>query len=62
MEQGNEGDEIILISLRQIDCSIPPDVVKISQIQAEILIDIVSKSLALITDGDAKVSIKDRIV
>ena len=57
MEQGNEGDEIILISLRQIDCNIPPEVSKIAQIQAEILVDIVSKALALITEGDAKVYI-----
>ena len=28
MEQGNEGDEIILLSLRQIECSIPPEVSK----------------------------------
>ncbi len=55
MEQGNEGDEILLLSLRQIDCNIGAEVVSVSQIQADGLVEIVSKALALITDGDAKV-------
>ncbi len=57
MEQGNEGDEILLLSLRQIDCAIGPEVASVSQIQADGLVEIVSKALALITDGDAKVSL-----
>jgi hypothetical protein len=31
MEQGNEGDEIILLALRQIECDIPVDVNALSQ-------------------------------
>jgi hypothetical protein len=55
MEKGNEGDEIIFLSLRQIECNIPAEVVKVGQIGADLLVEIIVRSLLLITDGDAKV-------
>jgi hypothetical protein len=56
MEKGNEGDEIILLSLRQIDCVIPPDVVKVGQISADLLVEIIVKALFLISNGEIQVS------
>ena len=58
MEKGNEGDEIILLSFQQqIDCpSITNDNIKrVSQITADILVDIIIKSLFLISDGNIQV-------
>lgn len=55
MEKGNEGDEIIFLSLRQIGCAVPNDVVKVGQIGADLLVEIIVRSLLLITDGEAKV-------
>jgi len=56
MEKGNEGDEIILFSFQQINCSIPSEIKKVSQITADILVDIIIKSLFLISDGNIQVS------
>jgi hypothetical protein len=55
MEKGNEGDEILLLSLRQIECPIPANVVKVGQIGADLLVEIIVRSLQLITEGDVKV-------
>lgn len=55
MEQGNEGDEILFLSYRQVGCEIPPNIVKVGQISAELLIEIIAKSLLLISDGEMKV-------
>lgn len=55
MEQGNEGDGIILISLKQIVPSIGADVIALSQISQERLIQIIAKALDLITQGEAQV-------
>jgi len=54
MEKGNEGDEIILFSFRQIDCAIPSEVAKVSEINADLLTEILSRSLLLITDGEVQ--------
>lgn len=56
MEKGNEGDEIILLSLRQIECSIPNEIVKVGQITADLLVEIIARSLMLISDGEVKVT------
>lgn len=58
MEKGNEGDEIILLSIfQQIDCSsITNDIKKVNQITADILVDIIIKSLFLISDGNIQVN------
>lgn len=56
MEQGNEGDEILLLSYRQLGCEIPANIVKVGQISAEMLIEIIAKALLLISDGEIKVS------
>lgn len=56
MEKGNEGDEIILLAFRQIDCNIDKQIVAVAQLTAENIIDIAAKSLYLITDGETKVS------
>ena len=55
MEKGNEGDEIIFLSLRQIECAIPDEVVKVGQISADLLVAIIARCLALISDGEVKV-------
>lgn len=55
MEKGNEGDEIIFLSLRQIECAIPQEVVKVGQITADLLVEIIARSLLLISDGEIKV-------
>jgi hypothetical protein len=57
MQQGNEGDEIILFSFRQIECSIPEDLTSVGLITADLLCDIVARSLWLISEGDIKVKI-----
>lgn len=54
MEQGTEGDEIILFSLTQIGCQLE-NLKSLNQITAEVLYEIVSRSLVLIT-GDEKYS------
>lgn len=56
MEQGNEGDEILFLSYRQLGYEIPANIVKVGQISAELLIEIIAKSLLLISDGEIKVS------
>jgi len=56
MEKGNEGDEIIFLSLRQIECAIPDEVVKVGQISADLLVAIIARCLSLISDGEVKVS------
>eukprot|EP01040_Poterioochromonas_malhamensis_P023630 gene23630-29031_t len=56
MEQGNEGDEILFLSYRQLGYEIPANIVKVSQISAELLIEIIAKSLLLISDGEIKVA------
>lgn len=55
MEQGNEGDEILFISYRQLGCDIPANVVKAGQVSAELLIEIIAKALLLISNGEIKV-------
>jgi len=64
MEKGNEGDEIILLSIfQQIDCSsITNDVKKVNQITADILVDIIIKSLFLISDGNIQVSLNNLFI
>ncbi|RYG94298.1 hypothetical protein EON65_57720 [archaeon] len=56
MEQGNEGDEILLLSCRQIGCNIPDKVMKVGELTPEMLVEIISKSLALISNGDIQAS------
>lgn len=55
MEQGNEGDAITLLALRQIDCPIPDDVLSVGQLTPDLIVDVVARSLWLMTDGEAKV-------
>jgi hypothetical protein len=55
---GSEGDEIILSAFRQIQCSIPEEVTSIGVLEPNVLIEIVARSIRLITDGDAKYPIK----
>jgi hypothetical protein len=55
MEQGNEGDAIILLALRQIECeSIGEDVSAISQLGPEAIVEVVARSLWLISQGEAQ--------
>jgi len=55
-EKGNEGDEIIIFSLRQIDCDIPKEIQCVGQLTPELLIHIISTSLDLISGGSLKVN------
>ncbi len=52
---GNEGDGIILLALKQIECSIPEGVDSIAALTAETLVEISARSLWLISNGDIKV-------
>jgi hypothetical protein len=56
MDQGNEGDAIIFLALRQIDCSFPDDINGIGELTADMIVEIVAKSLFLISDSEIKVS------
>lgn len=55
MEKGNEGDEIIFLSFRQIECHIPDDIVKVGQISPDLLVAIIARSLLLISNGEITV-------
>jgi hypothetical protein len=51
----NEGDQIILSALRQIECvSIGPDVLSVGQLTPDMIVEAVSRSLFLISGGEAK--------
>lgn len=54
MENGNEGDEIILLSLRQINCPIPDSILTVGDITADLFVEIIVRSLFLISNGDVK--------
>lgn len=55
MEKGNEGDEILLLSLKQIGCNIPKELQTIGQFTPELLIHIISKVLLLVSSGQTQV-------
>ena len=47
--EGSEGDEIILLAFRSLDCrSFNDDVKRISELKPEHLLEIISKSIRLI--------------
>ena len=54
MDKGNEGDAIILFAFRQIECGIPDELEAIGQILPELLVEIIARSLWLISNGDIK--------
>lgn len=55
MEQGNEGDAIILLALRQIECeTIGDDINAIGQLGPESIVEIVARSLWLISQGETQ--------
>ena len=56
MDEGNEGDAIIFYSLKHIECNIPENVTSISQINPDLLVEIVNKSLFLISGGTTQVN------
>lgn len=55
MEQGNEGDEIMFLSYRQLGCDLPSGIAKVSQVTADVLIQIISTAFTLISNGEIKV-------
>ncbi len=55
MEEGNEGDVIIFLALRQIECNIPSEIRSIGQLTPDLLIEVVDRCLFLISDGTIKV-------
>ena len=55
MENGNEGDEIILLSLRQIDCPIPDGLTKVGEFHPDLLVEVIARSLILISSGECQV-------
>ena len=54
--EGNEGDEILLLAFRQIECKIPGKVTTIDELTPEMLVEIVARSLFLISDGEVQIS------
>lgn len=57
-EQGTEGDEIILLALRQIGCRLSDDVKSVGQLGAEALVEVLARSLWLISNGEFKFSVE----
>ena len=55
MENGNEGDAIILLAFRQIDSPIGEEITSVSQLTPELLVDIVARCLWLFSEGELKV-------
>lgn len=55
MENGNEGDEIILLALRQIESPINESINSVGQLTPDHIVDIVARSLGLISEGELKV-------
>lgn len=55
MDKGTEGDEILIFACREIGCDIPAKVTTIGQLTTETFIQIIAKSLALISNGDIQV-------
>ena len=53
-EQGNEGDEIILMAFRQIECQIDENINKIGQLTADHIVEIIARSLQLISNNEIK--------
>ena len=56
MDQGNEGDAIILLALRQIDAPIGDEITSVGQLTPELIVDIVARCLWLMSEGELKVS------
>lgn len=54
MEQGNEGDAIILLALRQIDCQFSESIDSVGKLTPDAIIEIVARSLWLISNGEIK--------
>jgi hypothetical protein len=55
MNQGNEGDEILLLALRQIDCPINENAKIVGELTQDEIIKIVVQCLWLISEGSLKV-------
>jgi hypothetical protein len=55
MAEGNEGDSIVFLALRQIECDIPDSVTTFGAISPDLLVEIVDKCLNLISNGSIKV-------
>ena len=53
MVGGAEGGEILLLTFRQVGCVLPEDITLLEQIGPSHLVELVARSLWLITDGDA---------
>jgi hypothetical protein len=56
--QGNEGDEIVLLALRSIECMIPDQVKSVKELTAEMIVEVVARSLWLISNGEVKFSVQ----
>ena len=57
MEQGNEGDAILLLALGQLGVkALDEPGFSLEKISAEVLVEIVAKGLNLISDGEVKIS------
>ncbi len=52
MEQGNEGDNIILLAFRQIGCQIPDDINAMGPLSTDLIVEIFSRSVWLISDNE----------
>ncbi len=55
--EGNEGDTIILSAFRQIDSPIDDKITSVAQLTSEHIVDIIARSLFLISGGEHQVFI-----
>jgi len=58
MESGTEGDEIILLALRQIGCGLPEELKSVSALTPEMLVEVLARALWLISNGEVKFSVQ----
>ena len=61
MDNRNEGDEIIIMAIKQSGYNIPDGINSIHQFNAEIIIAIISHCVAIISGGTLEVRLPIRI-
>jgi hypothetical protein len=57
MDKGNEGDQILFLAFSQIECQIPPEIDSVAKLTPDLVVEIIVRSLALISNGEIKVCI-----
>ena len=54
-QPGNEGDQILFLAFTQIECNIPPEIDSVAKLTPDLVVEIIVRSLALISNGEIKV-------